>query len=133
MPLTYERHSPSKLNKFAAAPAMFVLEELMGMKQVVGVPAHRGTAVEAGVAYGLLHPDANEKSCFKEANATYDSLTALTGDKRRDQYRDNIPDMVTQALDELKPYGLPTKTQGTSRSRTRDRCRFTAVTTWKAA
>lgn len=112
MPIPYDRHSPSKLNKFAASSAMFVLEELMGMKQVVGVPAHRGTAVEAGVAYGLLHPDADDKQCFKQANAAYDSLTAMTGDERRDKYRGNIPDMVVQALDELKPYGVPTKTQG---------------------
>ena len=112
MPIEYTRHSPSRLNKFAAAPAMFVLEELMGMRQVVGVPAHRGTAVEAGVAYGLLHPGADPKDCFKQAYKSYDGLTVLSADERREKYRDAIPAMVTQALDELTPYGVPSATQG---------------------
>ena len=113
MPIAYTRHSPSKLNKFAAAPAMFVLEELMGMKQVVGVPAHRGTAVEAGVAYALLHPEhKTDNPAIKQAYSTYDGLTALSSDARREKYRANIPDMVLTALAELEGYGAPTATQG---------------------
>ena len=112
MPISYERHSPSGLNLFAAQPSMFVLERILGEKQPVGVPAHRGVAVESGVAYGLLHPDADDKDCFKQAYQTYDSLTALSGDERRDKYRSNIPDMVVQALDELKPYGATSSVQG---------------------
>ena len=45
-----ERHSPSSLNQFAASPAMFVLERILGLRQPVGVPAHRGVAIEDGVA-----------------------------------------------------------------------------------
>jgi len=108
----YYRHSPSALNLFAAAPAMFVLEKILGLKQVVGVPAHRGVAVEAGVAHGLNNPEADESDCFKIAYATYDTLTAMSGDERREKYRGNIPDMVTTALDELRPYGKPTNMQG---------------------
>ena len=47
------RHSPSSLNLFAASPAMWVLEKILGIKQPVGVPAHRGVAVEDGVVVGL--------------------------------------------------------------------------------
>ena len=38
---TYHHHSPSSLNQFAASPALFVLERILGLKQVVGAPAHR--------------------------------------------------------------------------------------------
>ena len=51
--INYERHSPSSLNLFAASPAMFTLEHIFGIRQPVGVPAHRGVAVEDGVALGL--------------------------------------------------------------------------------
>ena len=36
----------------------------------------------------------------------------MSGDERRDKYRGNIPDMVVQALDELRPYGIPSNVQG---------------------
>ena len=112
MPIAYERHSPSALNLFAAEPAMFVLERLLGIKQPVGVRAHRGVAVESGVAYGLLHPDADYKTCNKQAYMTYDALTALSGDERRDKYRRDIPEMVEPAIDEMRPLGVPNDVQG---------------------
>ena len=109
---SYDHHSPSSLNLFAAAPAMWVLEKVLGEKQTVGVTAHRGVAVEHGVAHGLKHLKASETACCTEAFARYDLLTALSGDRRRAQYRADIPDMVTQALDELRPYGEPSDMQG---------------------
>jgi hypothetical protein len=108
----YERHSPSALNLFAASPSMFVLERIIGLKQPVGVPAHRGVAVEDGVAHGLKDPEAPEKDCIQIALARYDLLTAMSPDNRKEKYRDTIRDMVIQALDELRPYGIPTDTQG---------------------
>ena len=112
MPIEYERHSPSSLNLFAAEPAMFVLERIKGLKQIVGVPAHRGVAVEEGVTVGLLDLEAPMKSCVDAAFTKYDTLTALSGDPRRDQYRKTIADMVNAALVELREYGKPSKTQG---------------------
>jgi hypothetical protein len=53
---SYKQHSPSSLNLFAASTAMWVLEKVLGEKQPVGVPAHRGAAVEDGVTFGLLNP-----------------------------------------------------------------------------
>jgi hypothetical protein len=107
-----ERHSPSSLNLFAAQPAMFVLEKILGQRQPVGAPAHRGTAVEAGVAHGLLNPDASQDDCANEALKKFDTISALSGDPRRQEYRETIPGMVETALAELRPYGVPDKLQG---------------------
>lgn len=107
-----ERHSPSSLNLFCASPSMFVLERVLGRRQPVGAPAHRGTAVEDGVTAGLTDPNAQISDCVQVAYATYDRITALSGDKRREEYRATIPDMVKSALEELRPYGVPTHCQG---------------------
>jgi hypothetical protein len=106
-----ERHSPSSLNLFSACPSMFVLERVLGVRQPVGSPAHRGTAVEDGVTVGLLNPDASLESCVETALKKYDTITALSSDKRREEYRATIPDMVKSALDELRPYGIPSHCQ----------------------
>jgi hypothetical protein len=107
-----ERHSPSSLNLFCASPAMYVLERVLGKRQPVGAPAHRGTAVEAGISLGLLDPAASIASCCAQARTTYDRLMALSGDPRREKYGEVIPEMVASGLEELRPYGVPTKTQG---------------------
>lgn len=107
-----ERHSPSSLNLFCASPAMFVLEKVIGVRQQVGAPAHRGIAVEEGVSVGLLNPDASPASCVEVAFSKFDTLSALSTDARRADFRAAIPDMVGRALTELRPYGVPTRTQG---------------------
>src|SRR5258705_13557135 len=93
-----DRHSPSSLNLFCASTSMFVLEKVLGRRQPVGSPAHRGTAVEDGVTAGLLDPQRPLAECFDEAFKTYDRITALSGDKRRADYRDTMPEMVALAL-----------------------------------
>lgn len=105
------RHSPSSLNLFCASPAMFVLEKVLGHRQPVGSPAHRGTAVEDGVTHGLLNSKADLQDCYDVAFKKYDTITALSGDKRREDYRATIPDMVKSALEELRPYGVPSQCQ----------------------
>lgn len=107
-----ERHSPSSLNLFCASPSMFVLERILGVRQPVGSPAHRGTAVEDGVTHGLLNLTADISDCVNVAIKKYDTISALSGDKRREDYRATIPDMVATALDELRPYGTPSRCQG---------------------
>jgi hypothetical protein len=106
-----ERHSPSSLNLFAASPAMFVLERILGEKQPVGAIAHRGTAVEHGVAHGLVHLKADPQDCVDAALARYDELATFSGDLRKDELREGIPGMVKHGLDELRPYGTPTRIQ----------------------
>lgn len=109
---SYVRHSPSALNLFAASTSMFVLEKVLGIRQPVGSPAHRGTAVEDGVTHGLLYADADVATCAAIALKKYDTISALSGDKRREDYRASIPAMVEAGLKELRPYGLPTHIQG---------------------
>lgn len=109
---TYVRHSPSACNLFAASPSMFVLEKVLGQRQPVGAPAHRGTAVEHGVTIGLMDPAATIDLCVESATQKYDTISALSGDPRRADYRDTIPAMVESALKELRPYGIPSGTQG---------------------
>lgn len=112
MSFTFTRHSPSSLNLFCASPSMFTLEKILGIRQPVGSPAHRGTAVEDGVTHGLMNPAAPLDECTAVAFKKYDTITALSGDKRREDYRATIPDMVRSALEELRPYGIPTTCQG---------------------
>lgn len=106
-----ERHSPSSLNLFSACPSMFVLERIIGIRQPVGSPAHRGTAVEDGVTAGLMDPAKPLDECYAIALKKYDTITALSSDKRREDYRSTIPDMVKMTLEELRPYGIPSHTQ----------------------
>ncbi len=107
-----ERHSPSSLNLFCASPSMFVLEKVLGRRQPVGSAAHRGTAVEDGITLGLLDPKATVTACIEAALKKYDIITALSGDRRREEYRETIGAMVMAGLDELRPYGIPSHTQG---------------------
>ena len=57
------------------------------------------------MAYGLINPKAKKKECFEAAFTAYDTVSALSPDERKEKYRDNIPEMVSMALDELRPYG----------------------------
>jgi hypothetical protein len=106
-----ERHSPSSLNLFAASPAMWVLERVLGRRQPVGAPAHRGTAVETGIAYGLLYPHADPQLAVDEALKQFDTASALSADPRKEKYRASVEVMVLRGLKELLPYGVPSSTQ----------------------
>jgi PD-(D/E)XK nuclease superfamily len=110
--MKFVRHSPSSLNLFAASPAMFTLEKILGVRQPVGAPAHRGTAIEDGITFGLLNPDAALADCLKAALTKYDTISALSGDRRREEYRETIEGMIETGLAELRPYGIPSQCQG---------------------
>ena len=107
-----KRHSPSSLNLFCASPALFVLERVLERRQPVGMVAPRGTAVEDGLALGLMHPAASRDACVAKAEATFDRISALNPDPRREQHRKDVAGMVASALEELRPYGVPTSAQG---------------------
>lgn len=106
-----DHHSPSSLNLFCASPAMYVLEKIVGVRQPVGAPAHRGVGVEEGVTLGLMNHDAPMQACIDAALTKYDARSALSGDARREAYRAAIPAMVETAIRELRPYGMPSRTQ----------------------
>ena len=85
MTIDYQRHSPSSLNLFAASPAMFVMERVLGIKQPVGSPAHRGVAVEEGVTAGLNDMRLSIPTCINTALTKYDTLTAMSPDPRKER------------------------------------------------
>src|SRR6476620_6325133 len=66
----YDHHSASSTNLFCASPAMWVAEKLLGLRQPVGAPAHRGVAVEDGVTHGLINPDASLAEWSPSLNTT---------------------------------------------------------------
>ena len=103
--------SPSSCNLFIGSPAMYIMERLMGVRNQVGAAAHRGSAVEAGIAHGLVN-GAPLAECQSVAKKEFDKLTALSGDPRREKETGSLADMVEQGLNELRPYGRPSSTQG---------------------
>jgi hypothetical protein len=104
------RHlSASSINTYAAEPALWVMERLLKRSAPVGCAAHRGTAIEAGVAAGLQ--GSNLAASQSIALRRYDELTALSGDPKRQTERDNVAPSVATALGELLPYGTPTAVQ----------------------
>jgi hypothetical protein len=107
-----DRHSPSSLNLFAACPSMFVLERILKRRQPVGAAAHRGTAVEAGVAAGLADAALPIADCVRIAEEKFRALMALCADPRREKVESGIGAMVERALVELRPYGPPSSAQG---------------------
>jgi hypothetical protein len=102
--------SASSLNLFAAAPAVWVLEKVLGKRSPVGAAAHRGTAVEDGITLGLNGAPLAE--CVAVALAKFDKLAALTGGPKKDKERAGIPAMVKNGLEELLAYGPMSSCQG---------------------
>jgi hypothetical protein len=91
---------------------MFVMEKILGKRQPVGPAAHRGTAVEDGVAHGLDNTDATLEECTAIAERKFRELSALSPDPRKEKIESEIAGMVELALKELRPYGKPSSKQG---------------------
>lgn len=105
-----EHLSPSSCNLFVASPAMFVQEKLLKKRSPVGAAAHRGSAAEEGVAAALN--GAPIDVAVTTAQQKFATLTALSGDPRRDKEEGAIADFVRMGAKELAPYGKPTSMQG---------------------
>lgn len=108
---SFERHnighlSASSINLFVAAPSLWLMEKVVGIKGKVGAAAHRGSAVESGISHGLFDHSASAEACQAVAMASFDRLTALSGDSRREKERDMIPGMIEQGL-ALREKGNP--------------------------
>lgn len=113
----FEQHgighlSVSQANLFAAAPALYVMERLLGHRGGVGISAHRGTAAEHGIERGLFSPDMPVSECQDAALKEFDRLTALCAGANRDKEREAIPGIVETALAELRQYGAPSRPEG---------------------
>ena len=70
MTSAFERHgighlSASSLNLWAAEPALWIMERLLGRRAPAGIPAARGKAVEAGVNIGLYDPSTCGRSLHR--------------------------------------------------------------------
>ena len=73
---SFERHgidhlSASSLNLWAAEPALWVMERLLGRRSPTSAVAARGKAVEQGIHVGLMHPDREIAACIAAAEATF--------------------------------------------------------------
>ena len=104
--------SPSSINAFIASPSLFVMERILKRRAPVGAPAHAGNAAEAGIVHGCVNQSATLEECADIAAREYARLAALCGDPRKEKYREVLPDMVRHGLAELRPYGVPSRTQG---------------------
>lgn len=87
---SFERHniprlSPSSLNLWAAEPALWCCERLLGRKQAASAIMARGNAVEAGIHAGLMGSD--RAQALTVAEREYDDRMALSPDPRRDEQR----------------------------------------------
>ena len=108
----FERHgighlSASSLNLWAAQPALWIMERLLGRRSPAGIPAARGKAVEAGVHAGLVDPTMPVEACVAEAERAFDRETVLSPDPRRGEVRTKLAGWVKGAVAELRQYGPP--------------------------
>lgn len=71
----------------------------------------RGKAVEAGVHLALTRPNLTIDAAITEGLRTYDLEMALVPDARREDEKQQIPGYIKFAVEELRPYGVPTAYQ----------------------
>jgi hypothetical protein len=112
----FERHgidhlSPSSLNLWAAEPALWVMERLLGRRSPSSAIMARGKAAEHGIHLGLLEPTLPAGECVMAALAAFDREMALNPDERREGERKNLSGYVEHGIRELRPYGIPTAYQ----------------------
>lgn len=110
--MKFTRHSPSSLNLFSSCLSMFVLEKIIGRRQPVGSAAWRGTAVEDGITAGLMDPTKPVEECVAVAEKKFRELAAFKMDEKAEKSLASIPAMVAGGLEALRPYGVPSGTQG---------------------
>lgn len=104
-------HSPTSLNLAAAQFPLYFVEKVLKRRSPASCAMHRGTASEAGIVHGLLHPTASEQECQDIALARFDADAALSGDPNRTKEREAVPGIVAQGLLALRPYGVPDEVQ----------------------
>ena len=106
-----EHLSASSLNLWAAEPAVWAMERLLGHRSPPSALMARGKAVEDGVHAGLVDASLPVEACVQRALAAYDREMTLNPDERRDSERAQIPGYVEHGLAELRQYGAPSAYQ----------------------
>ncbi len=102
-----EHLSASSLNVWAAQPALWIMERLLGRRTPPGITAARGKAVEHGVHLGLSNSRLSIEDCIEGAEREFIRQTALSADPRREEERKKLAGWVRGALAELRQYGTP--------------------------
>jgi len=108
----FEQHgiahlSASSLNLWAAQPALWIMERLLGRRSPPSIIAARGKSVEHGVHLGLSNPRLSMEECVAAAEREFTRETALSADPRREDERKKLAGWVRGAIDELRRYGTP--------------------------
>ncbi len=103
--------SPSSLNLWAAEPALWLMERLLGRRSPRSAVAARGRAAEHGIHLGLAKPDLVVAESVAAAEREFDRQMALNPDERREAERRNLAGYVEHGLRELRRYGAPTAYQ----------------------
>lgn len=106
-----EHLSASSLNLWAAEPAVWAMERLLGYRSPPSAQMARGKAVEDGVHSGLLDPARSVAECVAQAVTAFSREMALVSDDRRDGELALIPGYVEHGLGELRQYGIPSAYQ----------------------
>lgn len=108
-----EHLSPSSCNSFAASPATFVMRKVLKLQDTTGPGAHRGTAAEAGITLGLMDPGVSIERCIEEAQRVFREKCGIAPfDEKATKEFEALAGFVSVGLDALRPYGVPTSTQG---------------------
>ena len=106
-----EHLSASSLNLWAAEPAVWAMERLLGHRSPPSALMARGKAAEHGVHAGLLDPTLTVAECAAQAVTAFNREMALIPDDRSDSERLLIPGYVEHGLSELRQYGIPSAYQ----------------------
>lgn len=101
----YFKHmSVSNVNGFISWRSKWYLERIAGFKSVMNPEAHRGTAVEHGVAHCLIQRQPIDDG-IALALHDYDELCADLDVDHAAQCREGIPGLVKALIGALEPFG----------------------------
>lgn len=91
-------------------PIDHLILKQMGYRDPMNENMAAGIAVEDGVKEGLIDHDRSVDDCAKLAVRKYDRLTLMKPNidaKKRQSKRDEVPAMVRNAIEALRPLGKP--------------------------
>lgn len=106
----FEHLSVSNINDFIERKARWYLSRVRGIQMAMGVAAHRGTAVEAGVVHGLITNCQHNDSADVAMQKYWELCTGMNNDDVA-KASVAIPAMVEGLIERLHRYGRPLSTQ----------------------
>jgi PD-(D/E)XK nuclease superfamily len=103
--------SASSMSLYRNEPALWVLRYLYGFKDEVGASAWRGTAVEQAVDRLLYEATCTEEQAIALALQNFEINAQGDLSEETDKERKVIPDIVKQAAQIMRPFGIPVARQ----------------------